>query len=471
MQLAGTEIPAGANPLGTDKISSLILKFSVPAVISMIVNAIYNMVDQVFIGHGIGMTGIAATNIAFPITTICTAAALLMGVGGASNFNLRLGEGKKDEASHIAGNTLSMMAIIGVSICALVLLFLDSMLVFFGATETVLPLALSYTAIIAPGIPFLIFSTGASNLIRADGSPTYAMGCIMAGAIFNLIFDPIFLFVFDMGIAGIALATTLGQILSCAIAVVYLVRRFHTVPLRATHLRPRARYVKAICALGMAACFNQLAMTVVQITLNNILRYYGAQSPYGSDIPLAAVGAISKLNILFMSFTIGIAQGCQPIISYNYGARQYQRAKATYKTALIASAIIATIAFAIFELFPSQLMSVFGENDPLYLEFSVRYFRIFMLMTFLNGIQPVSANFLTSIGKARRGILISLTRQILFLLPLLLILPLFFGIDGVMYAGPISDAAAALVSLLLIRSEMRNITGLEKQAAAPQAVG
>ena len=464
MAPASAQLSAGANPLGTEKIATLIRKFSVPAIISMLVNAIYNMVDQVFIGHGIGMVGIAATNIAFPITTICTAAALLLGIGGASNFSLALGQGKKEKASFIAGNMLSLLVLVGVGILALVLLFLQPMLLFFGATETVLPLALPYTAIIAPGIPFLIFASGACILIRADGSPNYAMGCMLSGSIFNLIFDPIFLFGFDMGIAGIALATTLGQILSSVIALLYLLRRFHTVPLTRTHLVPRAAYAKMICALGMAACFNQLSMTVVQIAMNNVLRYYGAQSPYGADIPLAAVGAISKLNILFLSFTIGIAQGCQPIISFNYGARQYQRVKQTLKTALIAASAISVVAFAAFQLFPTQLMSVFGENDPLYLAFSVRYLRIYMLMTFVNGIQPVTANFFTSIGKARRGILISLTRQIIFLLPLILLLPVFFGIDGVMVAGPIADAAAALLSLVLIVQEVRSMTTLQQQA-------
>ncbi len=449
---------AASSPLGTAPVGRLILKYSVPAIISMLVNAVYNMVDQIFIGYGIGMLGIAATNVAFPITTICTAIALLLGVGGASNFNLRLGEGNREKASYIAGNMLSLLAISGLALGAVVILALRPMLLFFGATGNVLPLALPYTSIIAPGVPFLIFATGACNLIRADGSPRYAMACMLAGAVFNLIFDPIFLFVFDMGIEGIALATTLGQILSAFIAAVYLWRRFHTVPLQRRHLMPRVALLRAICALGMASFFNQLAMTAVQITLNNTLRYYGGLSAYGSDIPLAAVGAISKLNILFLSIVVGIAQGCQPINGFNYGARQYARVKQCYRRAVTAASIIAVVAFLVFQLFPRQLMVVFGEDDPLYIQFSVRYLRIFMFCTFLNGIQPVTANFLTSIGKARRGILISLTRQIIFLLPLVLLLPLLLGIDGVMYAGPVADAAASAVSVLLVRRELRGMT-------------
>ncbi|MDL2218733.1 MATE family efflux transporter [Ruminococcaceae bacterium OttesenSCG-928-O06] len=461
-----TTIPAGANPLGADKISTLIRRFSIPAIVSMLVNALYNMVDQVFIGQAIGMLGIAATNVAFPLTTISTAVALLLGIGGASNFNLKLGAGDKESASRIAGNTFSMLAICGVVIGAVTLLFIDPLLVAFGATPSVLPYAQPYTAIIAPGIPFLIFAAGAGHMIRADGSPTYAMGCVMAGAIFNLVFDPIFLFVFDMGIEGIALATTLGQILSASIAFVYLLKRFRSVPIHKEYLRPRARFVGAICSLGVASCFNQLAMTVVQITMNNTLRHYGALSPYGSDIPLACVGAISKLAMLFFAFPIGIAQGTQPIVSFNYGARRYDRVKTALRIALTAAGIISVVAFLIFQLFPRQLMSIFGEDDPLYLQFAVRYLRVYMAMTFVNGIQPITSTFFTSIGKARRGMLVSLTRQILFLMPLILLLPMFLGIDGLMYAGPIADAAAATVSALLIIREIRAMGVLQKQQAA-----
>lgn len=429
----------------------------------MLVNAIYNIVDQIYIGHGVGFLGIAATNVAFPITTVCTALALLLGVGGASNFNLKMGAEKKEEASYIAGNTLSLLAISGTALAALVLIFLQPLMHALGSTEAVLPMAQMYTAITAPGIPFLIFSTGACNLIRADGSPKYAMGCMLAGAIFNVIFDPIFMFTFGMGVAGIALATTLGQILSFAIALAYLLRRFKSVPITKSRLRPQWVYIMAICSLGAAACINQLAMMVVQVTMNNTLRYYGSLSPYGSEIPLASVGAISKLSMLFLSFPIGIGQGCQPIVGFNYGAKNYQRVRQTYRLAVTIATGIAVVAFLAFQLFPAQLLGIFGKGDPLYLDFAVRYMRVFLLLTFVNGIQPVTANFFTSIGKATRGILISMTRQILFLLPLILILPAFWGIDGVMFAGPIADGAAAGLSIALIAKEMRTMALLDKQ--------
>lgn len=462
MRQQTSDIPVNTNPLGYEKIGKLIWKFSTPAVISMLVNAIYNMVDQIFIGHSdVGFFGIAATNVAFPITTLCVALSLLIGVGGASNLSLRLGEGNSEEARHTTGNVLSYLTIIGTVLCAIVLIFLRPLMGSFGATQAVMPLAASYTAIIAPGIPFLIFSTGACTLIRADGSPKYAMLCMTAGAIFNLVFDPIFLYVFKMGIEGIALATTLGQVLSTALALIYIIRGFRTVPLKRRHFKPNLTVLKTVCTLGMAHCFNQLAMMVVQIVMNNTLRYYGSISDYGSDIPLAAVGAISKLAMIMFSFTIGIGQGCQPIWGFNYGAKQYGRVKQTLRYAIISSCIISVLGFIIFQLFPAQLMTLFGEDGELYLRFSVRFMRVFMLLAFVNGVQPVTANFFTSIGKARKGILISLTRQIIFILPLIIILPIFTGIDGLMMAAPIADGAAAILSAILIAHEVRILNRMQ----------
>lgn len=465
-----TQTQAGvvANPLGTKPIGGLVVKYSVPVIISLLVNAVYNIVDQIFIGQGIGILGMAATNVAFPLTTISTAIALLLGVGGAANFNLCLGAGNKSKAGYFAGNAISLLAILGTVVGVVVLLFLQPLLVLFGATANVMPYAMPYTVIIAIGIPFTVFSTGASNLIRADGAPNYAMICMLAGAVFNLIFDPVFLFVFDMGIEGIALATTLGQVLSSVLALLYFVRRFQSVPLKKEYFRPRWTYAKVVFSLGVASCLNQLSMTVVQIALNNTMRHYGAQTHYGSDIPIAAVGAISKVMILLMAFTIGLAQGCQPINSFNYGARQYGRVKQTLKTSLAIAMAISVLSFLAYQLFPRQLIGIFGEGTPEYFEFAISYMRIYMFMTFLNGIQPITANFLTSIGKAKVGVFISLTRQILFLLPLILIFPMVWGLNGVLYAGPIADLASAVVSAVLIVRELRIMTAQEKEMQAQQ---
>lgn len=446
------------NILAVEKVGRLLAKYSIPAVISMLVNAIYNMVDQIFIGQGIGFLGVAATNVAFPVVTICTAAALCFGVGGSAGFNLNLGAGKKSEAAHIAGNTLFMLLVFGLVIGAGVIIFLEPVLRFCGATDAVMSYAKPYTLITAPGIPFMILGTGACRLIQqADGSPRYAMVCMLTGAVFNLAADPIFLFGLGMGIEGIALATTLGQVLTCVMAMTYIVKRFRTVQLKWEHLRPQAEVIKGFCALGLGPFFNQIAMMVAQIVLNNTLRHYGALSPYGADIPLAAVGAISKLNIIFFAAMIGIAQGGQPICSFNYGARRFERVKSALKLQLISGSVVAVLGFLTFQIFTQPLMAIFGGDDALYLEYAVRYLQIYSIVGFVNAFQPISSNFLTCIGKAQRGIVIGLTRQILFLLPLVIVLPLFLGINGVMYAVPISDLAAAAVSALLIGGEMRRM--------------
>ncbi|MDL2289641.1 MATE family efflux transporter [Clostridia bacterium OttesenSCG-928-F22] len=453
-----------ANPLGTEPIGKLIIRFAIPAVIALLVNAIYNIVDQIFIGNSdIGMFGIAATNVAFPLVTIGTSLALLFGIGGAANFNLSLGRKEYEKASLSAGNALSLLTIFGLGVGLIASIFLLPMLNIFGATSDIMPLATSYTRIIAIGIPFMIFTTGACQLIRADGSPTYSMMCLVSGAVFNLVFDPIFLYVFNMGIEGIALATILGQLLTSIIALVYMLKRFKSVPLKAQHLRIKLEYFKMIISLGMASFFNQIAMTVVQIALNNTLRHYGALSKYGSEIPLACVGAISKVNILFMAFTIGIAQACQPINGYNYGAKNYARVRQTLRLALTAATTISVIVFLVFQIFPREVISIFGPGSEEYFEFAVRYLRIYMFMTFANGIQPITSNFFTSIGKAKISLFIAMTRQVIFLLPLLLILPLSMGIDGVTFAGPIADAAAAILACTFIAREFRKIKKLEQE--------
>ena len=434
------------NPLATERIEKLIAKFAIPAIISMLVSSLYNIVDQIFIGQGVGMLGNAATNIAFPISIICTATALLLGIGSASNFNLKSGAGESEEASKIVGTGLAMLVICGVIIAVVVLFFLDPLLQLFGVTPDVLPYAQDYTGITAFGIPFLILTTGGNHLIRADRSPTYSMACMLTGAIINTILDPLFIFGFHWGIKGAAWATIIGQIISGILVIVYFLR-FRKLELSWSMLRPKGKYLRAIVSLGMASCINQIAMAIVQIVMNNTLRHYGAESMYGTDIPLACVGVISKVNMVFMAICIGISQGCQPIWGFNYGAGQYDRVKQTYNKAFQISLTIGIIFFLCFQLFPRQLVSIFGTGSEEYFRFAERYFRIYMLMTFINGIQPMSSGFFTSIGKAKLGIVVSLTRQIIFLLPLILIFPLFMGIDGVMYAGPIADGAAAVVAI------------------------
>ena len=452
------------NPLGSEPISTLLRRFAVPSVIAMLVSALYNMVDQLFIGHSIGVLGNAATNVAFPLSMVCTSIGLLCGIGGAANFNLCMGRREPEHAKSYVGNAISMLAILGVILCVAVQLFLRPMMLLFGATPDVIDYACTYTRITSIGFPFLIVTIGGSNLIRADGSPKFSMLCNLVGAIVNTILDPLFIFVFHMGMAGAALATITGQILSFALVVFYL-RGFKTLPLSLSDLKPNMACWARIAALGATPAFNQVAMMVVQIVMNNTLTYYGSNSVYGSDIPLACAGIISKVNMLFFSFVIGISQGLQPIVSFNFGAQKYDRVKDAYKKAVFAATAISIVAFLCFQLFPRQIIGIFGSGSEEYLHFAERYFRIFLFFTFLNGIQPVSSNFFTSIGAPKKGIFLSLTRQIIFLLPLLLIFPYLFGIDGVMYTAPIADLAAASVSIVMVVREFKIMIELQKATA------
>ena len=450
------------NPLAAERIGKLIAKFAIPAIISMLVSSLYNIVDQIFIGQGVGMLGNAATNIAFPISIICTATALLLGIGSASNYNLESGAGNSKKASQIVGTGLAVLIISGISIGIIVLVFLDPLLHLFGVTPDVLPLAQDYTGITAFGIPFLILTTGGNHLIRADRSPTYSMACMLTGAIINTILDPLFIFGFHWGIKGAAWATVIGQVISGFLVILYFCK-FRNLELTRDMLRPKGAMLKAIASLGLAACINQIAMAIVQITMNNTLRHYGASSIYGTDIPLACVGVISKVNMVFMAICIGISQGCQPIWGFNYGAGRFSRVRKTFVMAFKISLLVGIIFFLCFQFFPRQLVSVFGTGSEEYFHFAERYFRIFMLMTFINGIQPMSSGFFTSIGEARLGIVVSLTRQVIFLLPLILIFPLFMGIDGVMYAGPIADGAAAAVAIAFAIRELRRMQKSERR--------
>lgn len=442
------------NPLGVEPTGALLRKFAIPSIISMLVSSLYNIVDQFFIGQSVGPLGNAATNISFPLSLSCVAIALLFGIGGASAFNISMGEGNQERAVNYMGNAAVMLFSCGLALSLAALVFLEPMLRFFGSPEDVLEYAKTYTRITALGYPFLIFTSGGGHLIRADGRPKISMICNLSGAVLNTFLDALFVFVFHWGIAGAAVATIIGQYLSGGLAIWFLCH-CQTVKLRRENLKLRKEYVGRIASLGAAPCSNQLAMMVVQIAMNNSLKYYGALSDYGEAIPIACSGVISKVNMVCMSFIIGISQGVQPIVSFNYGAKKYDRVKNAYRQAISAGFLVALAAFLLFQLAPRQIISIFGDGSEEYFRFAVKYFRVYLFFTFLNFFQPISSNFFTAIGKPKRGMFLSLTRQIIFLLPLLLLLPLAFGIDGLMYAGPVADFMAAAVSGIMITRELR----------------
>lgn len=451
------------NPLGYEKISVLLKQFAIPSIIAMVVSSLYNIVDQVFIGQGVGYLGNAATNVAFPLTTICLAITLLISIGSASRFSLSLGAGDQERAAQSVGNAVSMMILFGIFYFILIEIFLHPLLNAFGATAEVMPYAKSYTRITAIGMPFLIVTNGMSNLARADGSPKYSMTCMLVGAIINTILDPIFIFVLHLGVEGAALATIIGQFFSFFMAAHYL-KIFRQIRLEKRHFYLKLPVCLNIASLGMSNCLNQLAITLVQVVMNNSMTYYGAKSIYGSEIPLAASGIVLKTNAILLSVIIGLSQGAQPIIGFNYGAKQYDRVRGVYKLAISCNLVVSAIGFVLFQFFPKQIISLFGTGDALYFEFSVKFMRIFLFMVLINGVQLLSSNFFAAIGKPLKGMFLSLTRQVIFLIPLLLILPVFFGIDGIMFSAPIADTIAFLVTVFFISREMKQMRNLEKEA-------
>lgn len=420
------------------------------------VGSLYNIVDQIFIGRGIGINGNAATNVAFPLTTICVSISLFLGLGGASIYSISLGQGNKKKAADIIGNTIVLAIIFSVIFSVIVRIFVKKFMLMFGATQEVLQYAIDYTSITSIGFLPFVFSTVMSHIIRADGSPKYSMFSISIGAIVNIILDPIFIFNLNMGISGAALATVIGQFISFLITLRY-VFNFKNITFNRYSFNLYSENVFKIFFLGASGGINQFSIMIVQITMNNILSYYGAMSIYGGNIPLAVSGIIAKVNMLIMAFIIGSGQGSQPIIGFNYGAKNYDRVIETYKLTVTITTAIALISFLIFQIFPRQVVSIFGDGSELYFSFAERYMRIYMALMIVNGVQPVSGTFFTSIGKAFKGAFIAMTRQLLFLLPLIIILPRIFGIDGVMFAGPIADGIALIVTVILISIEIKKI--------------
>lgn len=424
------------------------------------VASLYNIVDQIFIGRGIGINGNAATNVAFPLTTICVSISLFLGLGGASIYSISLGQGNKKKAADMIGNTIVLSIAFSLIFSIVVRVFVKKFMIMFGATQEVLQYAINYTSITSIGfIPF-VFSTVMSHIIRADGSPKYSMFSVLIGAAVNIILDPIFIFKFNMGISGAALATIIGQFISFFITLRY-VFKFKNITFNRYSFNLYSENVLKIFSLGASGGINQFSMMIVQITMNNVLSYYGALSIYGGNIPLAVSGIIAKINMLIMAFIIGSGQGSQPIIGFNYGAKNYDRVIETYKLTVSITTIVALISFLIFQIFPRQVVSIFGDGSELYFQFAERYMRVYMALMIVNGIQPVSGTFFTSIGKAFKGAFIAMTRQLLFLLPLIIILPGIFGIDGIMYAGPIADGIALIVTIIFVSLEIKKIKKLK----------
>jgi len=444
------------NPMGTQPIKKLLMQLAIPAMIANVVNALYNIVDQIFIGQGVGYLGNAATNIAFPITTICLALGLMTGVGAASNFNLELGRKEVEKARKIAGTAVIQLIVMGIAVCLLVQIFLAPLMQLFGATDQIFDYAMEYSRITAYGIPFFLFSTGFNPLVRSDGRATFSMMAIIAGAVLNTVLDPIFIFVFQMGIAGAAWATVISQMVSALLLFAYI-PKFRSVKFQWEDFIPHMKQVKAIAALGLTSFIFQISALIVQIVSNNLLKTYGAMSIYGSEIPIAVGGIVAKVFVIFIALIIGMTQGVQPIVGYNYGAKYYERVRQTIFLALKIGFGLSFVTWAVFEIFPLQIIQLFGNGNDLYFEFGIRYMRYFMLFTLINGITILITTFFPAIGKAKTGAFLSLARQLLILLPMMLLMTYLFGVEGMMFATPVSDVISLVLCLFFFKRELDDI--------------
>lgn len=452
------------NPLGCEKISKLLRSFAVPSITATLVSSLYNIVDQIFIGQGVGYLGNAATNVSYPLSTICLAISLLLGVGSASRFSIYLGRRQPEQAARLVGSGIILMAGAGILYLLIGELFLTPLLHVFGTTQEVMPFARQYAGVVLLGMPFLILTNGMCNLIRADGSPRYSMICMVVGAAVNTILDPVFILVLDWGVVGAALATILGQFLSFSLALRYL-WRFRTVRLTRACFRLEPRDDLQTIYMGISSSVNQVAITLVQVVLNNSLTYYGDLSQYGEDIPLAACGIVMKTNAILLSIIVGISQGVQPIVGFNFGAGKYDRVRQAFLLSIRWNFAVSAIGFCLFQFFPGPIISLFGDGEPLYFEFAVLFMRTFLFMVLVNGVQVLSSSFFTAIGKALKGLLLALTRQVFFLIPLILLLPLRLGIFGVLLAGPIADFIAFAVSVVFVAREFRSLRSQQPMQA------
>ena len=444
------------NILGKEKISKLIKKFSIPCIISLLVNSLYNIVDQIFIGQGVGYLGNGATNVVFPLVMIGLAFSLMFGDGASAYLSLKLGEKKKDEAKIGIGNGVTLCVITSVIFCAITLIFLPVFLKIFGCTDNLKDYAMTYGRIIAIGFPFSMIGTTLNSIIRADGSPKYSMTSMLAGAILNTILDPIFIFVFHKGVAGAAIATVISQILTFVLNVAYI-KRFKSIKLDRDSIKLRPNVCKKVSALGISSFITQMSIVCVMTAENNLLGKAGAESKFGAEIPITVLGIVMKISQILNSIIIGIAAGSQPIFGYNYGAKKYDRVKQALKIVLGSSLVISTIAFILFQTIPDKLIAIFGSGDENYMEFACLAFRTYLFLCIFNGIQIPSGIFFQAIGKSTKSAILSLSRQIVILIPSMIILSHIFGLMGVLYAGPVADGIAFILAAILLIREVKHL--------------
>ncbi len=437
------------NPLGTEKVGRLIARFSVPSIISMVVIAFYNIVDQIFIGQAVGYVGNAATNIILPFTTLIIGLGSMLGDGTASNLSLRLGKGEEKKAAQGVGNCIFCMVLIGVATLTFFEILLPPLCWVFGSTKTTYPYALTYGRIIVLGFPFSMVDGALTATIRADGRPKNSMYGMLIGCGSNIVLDALFCLCFGWGVAGAAAATMIGEALN-AFYYIYLAFSLRSVKLKRDDFRPRLTIVKRIMSLGFPSFLTQVAIVLTIFVMNNVIVMCGANSKYGPDIPLAVMGITMKFCSIAINVGLGIATGTQPIWGYNYGRGQFERVKCAFRIALITSTAVLTAMFFIFELFPVQLISLFGKESELYIEFAIKCIRHYLAGSFLIGAGITCGIFFQALGRPLLSTFLTFLRQILILIPAILILGFVTGINGLLWSGAISDAGSGIIALITV---------------------
>lgn len=447
--------------LGKEKISKLLFKFSIPCILSLLISSLYNIVDQIFIGNSeLGFLGNAATSVVFPITIISVAFAWAIGDGGAAYLSLCQGRKDTKTAHKAIGNGILINFIISILFVLLGFLFMDKLLMLFGASEVTLPIAKDYFRIILIFIPAYMMANGMNSIIRADGSPRFSFISTLVGAITNIILDPIFIFVCHFGIKGAAWATVIGQCLSLIISIIYFTKT-KTFKLTKDSFKIDFSIFSNVIKLGISTFITQMSIVIISLVCNIMLSKYGKMSKYGSDIPIAVIGICMKIFTIVINIAVGLVLGAQPILGYNYGAKQYDRVKKTFKLVTIITTIVGLIAMMIFELCPEIVIKMFGTESDLYMEFACKTFRIFLFFVVFTCIIKVSSIFFQAVGNPIKASIVSLSRDIVFFVPLVIILPKFMGIEGALYAAPIADAIGLIITIILLVSFFKQL-GKEK---------
>lgn len=442
--------------LETDKIGKLMLKFSIPCIMSLLIAALYNMVDQIFIGWGVGYLGNGATNVVYPLTVIALAIALLMGDGCAAYLSLCQGRGDNEHAHKSVGNLITLSIVLGLILMTLFLIFNEKLMWCFGATENNIGYARDYFRYIVLGIPFYVFGNALNGTIRADGSPKFAMVVSLVGCIMNILLDPIAIFILDWGMEGAALATIAGQIVTAVLTVFYL---FHmkSVRLRKSSFLINGSILKKILPLGITSFLTQASIVIIMTVMNNTLVRYGALSKYGADIPLTVFGIVMKVFGIVTSIVVGITVGSQPIVGYNCGAGNTSRVKELFKKLIITESIVGIVAMICFECFPTQIISIFGSGDTLYMEFAALSFRIYLGTILLCAVQKSICIFLQSLGKSGLSTMLSLLREIIISVPMIILLAHSFGVTGPLWSAPIADGITFVLAVIFANRTMQQL--------------